>query len=935
MELEVFSTTSLQGSENTSPKSMLSAPKRELTPLHGNTPNKSRETASSDEMTAISLADVPIHVDSVSPTPSPFTELLETPSGGTTPDRKLSFSSSDSTENLMFVEDDSEEFLSANDDESSSPCDDEILPDAPIYDEGLQRGLRDVRDHLTRLMESIRMSELMLAQISDLSELLPEMEKLGRFQYPETRTVGFIGTSGEGKSSVINSLLDKDNLSRASGAGTACTSVVTEFRYIDDGHPGPYTIEALFMNPEEITELLEELLRSYRVYRCDSSFRDLSSAEEREKLRDTATSAEETLQSLFNNQPGWNLEFLQDETKGAEKVILAKLKKWAEIAVSLRPGDHDSLVYTTVAKNLDRCKERIDDLVADTREDGGPALWPFIRLLRVYLKSHILRTGLVVTDLPGFRDLNYARVRATDKYLSHNCDEVFIVSSIGRCCSDLSIPDIMRRCENKPRHIVCTRSDAIFPQEEARGRTAYAAKIRRMNKTLKDLSAQSRNASKSAWARYKVGELRLRFDNVKFNRTKFMIETRNDRVKDTLKESHAGIGVFCVSNTLYTKHRNGDYRHSKEFVSLSGIRELRTHCQLIPATAQLHMTMAYLNHQVPALLGSLRQWTLAGADILTKERASNLHTALAEIETSIRRHILSTYGCIEHTKRELIDLFEADILKLIGESELAWTENSLKVSGEWSIFYHATYSAFCRRNGDFKSSSSSVGPRVWNEELIQHPQTQLSPHWERIYKWLESQTSNLTGTISLLFEQICATIRIYEIHAPQSLGNLLTCMKNRQKNINHEIGRHIERMIQATKTAVRDMTEGHDSSLMADLMRPGYLACCEFSGTGSDKKRKNAMYEHLKNPDLFSKYSNLTKTVYTEAVDENFDALEASIREQVNKIGKDLKRVIERKVKLESELPLAETIKAELEIAEKLLEKAHLDLTSATRKQFA
>ncbi|KAJ5772392.1 hypothetical protein N7520_002921 [Penicillium odoratum] len=881
MDLEAFSTTRFQDSENASPRSMPPVPKRKFTPLRGNPRKKSRGTASADEITAISLTDVPIHVESVSPSPSPLTELLETPSGGTASDRKLSFSNSDSTENLMFVKDDSEEVLSANEDESSSSCDDEPLPDAPIYDEGLQRGLRDVINHLTRLMETIRISELMLAPISDLSELLPEMEKLGRFQYPQTRTVGFIGTSGEGKSSVINSLLDKDNLSRASGAGTACTSVVTEFRYIDDSHPGPYTIEALFMNSEEITELLEELLRSYRVYRCESSFRDLTSAEEREKLRDTAISAEETLQSLFNNQPGWNLEFLQDETEGAEKVILVKLKKWAEIAVSLRPGDHDSLVYTTVAKNLDRCKERIDDLVADTREDGEPALWPFIRLIRVYLKSQILRTGLVVTDLPGFRDLNYARVRATDKYLSHNCDEVFIVSSIGRCCSDLSIPDIMRRCENKPRHIVCTRSDAIFPQEEARGRTAYAAKMCRINKKLKDLSAQLRNASKSAGARHNAGELRLRVEDVKFNRTQFMIETRNDRVKHTLKESHAGIGVFCVSNTLYTKHRNGDYRQFKEFVSLSGIRELRTHCQMIPATAQLHMTMAYLNHQVPALLGSL---------------------LLAQIETIIRRDILAPYGCIEHTKRELIDLFEADILKLIGESEVAWTENCLKVSGEWSVFNHATYTAFCRRNGDFKSSSSSVGPRVWNEELIQHPQAQLSPHWETIYEWLESQTSYLTGTISLLFEQICAIIRLYEIHAPQSLGNLLTCMKNRQQNVNHKI-----------EPNKRYLGPRH------------WLR----------QKRKNAMYEHLKNPNLFSKYSNLTEAVYTEAVDENFDALEANIREQVNKIGKDLKNVFGRKVNLEGELPLADTIKAELDIADKLLERAHLDLASATRKQLA
>lgn len=60
----------------------------------------------------------------------------------------------------------------------------------------------------------------------------------------------------------------------------------------------------------------------------------------------------------------------------------------------------------------------------------------------------------------GFRDLNYARVRATEKYLRHRCDEVFIVSTIFRCTTDRSIGDIIRRCvQGQPIRIVCTRSE--------------------------------------------------------------------------------------------------------------------------------------------------------------------------------------------------------------------------------------------------------------------------------------------------------------------------------------------------------------------------------------------------------------------------------------------------------------------------------------------
>lgn len=109
-------------------------------------------------------------------------------------------------------------------------------------------------------------------------------------------------------------------------------------------------------------------------------------------------------------------------------------------------------------------------------------------LIRVYLDSPILRTGLVLADMPGmycnlgiglaiskwllidllpiclgFGDLNFARVRATERYLKHNCDEVFIAANISRACSDESVHDIIRRCgHNQPRRIICTRSD-VFP----------------------------------------------------------------------------------------------------------------------------------------------------------------------------------------------------------------------------------------------------------------------------------------------------------------------------------------------------------------------------------------------------------------------------------------------------------------------------------------
>ena len=104
-----------------------------------------------------------------------------------------------------------------------------------------------------------------------------------------------------------------------------------------------------------------------------------------------------------------------------------------------------------------------------------------------------------------------------------------------------------------------------------------------------------------------------------------------------LLKKHEGVRVFCVSNTLYTKYRASRTNQAEAYVNLTGIRELRHYCQLVPAEAQLHATRTFFSHKVPALLLSLRQWALSGADSVTAERAKTLRTLLGNVEEVLRR----------------------------------------------------------------------------------------------------------------------------------------------------------------------------------------------------------------------------------------------------------------------------------------------------------
>jgi hypothetical protein len=164
--------------------------------------------------------------------------------------------------------------------------------------------------------------------------------------------------------------------------GSACTCVVTEFRHIDDNHTGPFTIEAEFMNTEEMRELLEHLLLDFRRFYVLPIFREIQATEDHMKCKDAAAKAWETLQLLFKTQPRLTIEFLSDESDNARFDILAQLERWAYAGLTYRQGGSDALEYSVIAGDIEECKSTLDQLSADNPDNGGPAMWPFIKLIR-------------------------------------------------------------------------------------------------------------------------------------------------------------------------------------------------------------------------------------------------------------------------------------------------------------------------------------------------------------------------------------------------------------------------------------------------------------------------------------------------------------------------------------------------------------------------
>lgn len=94
--------------------------------------------------------------------------------------------------------------------------------------------------------------------------------------------------------------------------------------------------------------------------------------------------------------------------------------------------------------------------------------------------------------------------------------------------------------------------------------------------------------------------------------------------------------VFCIGNQLYTDNQYDLRPQGEAYKLLSGIPELREYCQSVPAEAQANFVDNFLRNVVPALLGSGRQWCLAGIDKLASEQGTVVCQVLREVEKSLR-----------------------------------------------------------------------------------------------------------------------------------------------------------------------------------------------------------------------------------------------------------------------------------------------------------
>ncbi|KAF5678788.1 hypothetical protein FCIRC_6403 [Fusarium circinatum] len=693
---------------------------------------------------------------------------------------------------------------------------DEELPDDAFHSPEFQGAFRDAKQLMSNIQSVLGSSNVHEGSESTMRKLHEEAGKLAAFEYPATRTVGFVGDSGVGKSSLLNSLLDTKGLARTSNNGEACTCVVTEYHYHNHD---TLDIRVNLFSMEELQDQLGRLLQVYRTFELHQD--EITDAAERQDMEANAKVANDTFQAMFRGRLTDGAFLIREPYDD----VLDRLTSWA---TSARPPPSMTL-HTGLSPQA--CSNKLMELSSEPATRDSPATWPYIRSIN---------RGLILVDLPGLRDLNSARRIITERYLLE-CNEIFAICNIGRAATDEGVHqvfDLADRARLSNVGIVCTRSDDIDPEESIRDWPGTRARhieqllehIETSTKEIEELQADIEDLGASDLSEQERQELveyledqrqaSTRKQNYEFELKQYLITNRNRIITDSLNTTYADrvTRVFCVSNTIYWQNRTAKKSEAKRHLDLSGILQVRKHCISIVANSQRRIATQYMKDQIPALLADIELWVQSGARTASEERREALCQTLDSVERRLRKDFAS------RAFSRLARGYNEDFAEYI---------------------WNSSYSAFCRNFGDY--CTPAIGSRNWNEEAMDDMVTDLEGPWEGMCSALQERQSSMLENADEF-----ADMAIDRLEEHDSIDSLTRALENRNNIF---------------LAAIEKVNEDFENNL-SDAANP--------LGRGSDARRKAIIRGALSDEDLFTKLMRSLKDRFKA----NSEATQAQIQEE-------------------------------------------------------
>ncbi|PYH43201.1 uncharacterized protein BP01DRAFT_424987 [Aspergillus saccharolyticus JOP 1030-1] len=293
----------------------------------------------------------------------------------------------------------------------------------------------------------------------------------------EKVVIGIVGSTGAGKSSLINALIDEKGV-LTTDCMRASTAVPIEVSY--NHGESRYKAEVQFIDHKDWERELKILFADLRDH-SDELARD-------EKPKDPeAAVALDKIMAVYPNLKRRTLletspcKLLEDER------VSDLLGQKIEIEDNHSKTFSEGLKSYIDSKGKKRGRPKVSsknaassartELAGDEESaDRGIGLWPLVRVVRVFVTSEALSTGAILVDLPGVFDSNAARVAVASEYMKQ-CSAHWIVAPINRAVDDKVAHDLLGKNFKTQMHMdgafnditfICTKTDDIVPAEVVR-----------------------------------------------------------------------------------------------------------------------------------------------------------------------------------------------------------------------------------------------------------------------------------------------------------------------------------------------------------------------------------------------------------------------------------------------------------------------------------
>ncbi|RYP81934.1 hypothetical protein DL769_001778 [Monosporascus sp. CRB-8-3] len=341
--------------------------------------------------------------------------------------------------------------------------------------------------------------------------------------------LGVVGSTGHGKSSLINALLQETQIV-PTNCMRACTAVITEISWNPSDNPEErYVGNIEFISKEEwrheLNYLFSDLIQSNGSFAGDATNKATDAGVAWAKIKAvyphitkealTKTDADSlangpAVSSLLGVTKTIHCATAQAFYNDIQVYVDSKQKFSFPESKDTTPDKHDKLSADSIQDDSYDDSIYGDEAESDNAEHGGAPdteerkmeLWPLIKVVRVQTKADALSTGAVIVDLPGVEDSNAARAAIAGKYIE-KCHGIWIVANIQRAVDDKSAQNLLGQSFRQQLQLdgnfsnitfICTKTDDICFDEATRSLGLYPEQklLRRKEKALERWEASNR-----------------------------------------------------------------------------------------------------------------------------------------------------------------------------------------------------------------------------------------------------------------------------------------------------------------------------------------------------------------------------------------------------------------------------------------------------------